>query len=89
MDSKNRSKNEMEWQQMVLPMGSTDPVQVPTYEVLELDMGQYAQEQEMAARLLTIDRLATITRNLSKIAAELRWDLLKAELQKWSAKASD
>ena len=89
VDSKNRSNNETEWQQMVLPMGATDPVQVPTYEVLELDMGQYAQEQEMAARLLTIDRLATITRNLSKIAAELRWDLLKAELQKWSAKASD
>ena len=89
VDPKNPAAFTEEWQMMVLPEGAKDDdaaVQVPTHEVIQLDLANIYAEQAHATKLLRIDRFARLTQDAQRIASGLKWEPVEARLQEWASK---
>lgn len=76
-----------QWEMMVLAKGEKDAVQVPTTDVMQLDLTDVYANQAEAVRLRAVDRLATIVRELGKTAGRLKFDDVKTKLQGRAAAA--
>ncbi|MCB9729320.1 MAG: hypothetical protein H6744_15945 [Deltaproteobacteria bacterium] len=89
-DPNNSANDRLEWQMMVLPSDakSTDEaVQVPTSDVMSLDISSIYNEQTQAIRKITVSRLAELVRNADTVAGTIKWPEVERELQEWAAKA--
>ncbi len=89
-DPNNPANDREDWQMMVLPSDakSTDEaVQVPTSDVMSLDITAIYNEQAQAVRKITVSRLAELVRNADVVAGAVKWEPLEARLKEWAAKA--
>jgi hypothetical protein len=89
-DPNNPANDRLDWQMMVLPddaKTTEDAVQVPTSEVMSLDISNVYNEQTQAIRKITVSRLAALVRNADTVAGAVKWSELETRLKEWSAKA--
>lgn len=89
VDPNNPAASTEEWQMMVLPEGAADDdaaVQVPTHQVIQLDLANIYAEQAHATKLLRIDRFARLTQDAQRVASSLKWAPVEARLQEWASK---
>lgn len=90
VDPTNPGLERTEWQMMVLTEESKsdeDAVQVPTDQILQVDLSGVYAEQAHAVKLLRVDRFAQLTRQAHRVASSLAWAPLQQKLQDWAAKA--
>lgn len=61
-----------EWNQVdVLPVGGTAPIQVKTSQVVQVDLGQFFQEQAMLQKVLALTRMAKLADDLEPVVRSL------------------
>lgn len=86
VDPNNPGKFEQDWQMMVKVKGEKDPVQVPTKEVMSLDLSEIYANQQTVVRLVLVNRFDQVMRNLQKVAQGIRWKPVEDALQEWAQK---
>lgn len=74
-----------QWQQMVVPDGEDEPVQVPTSQVVQLDLSPIYDKHNDAIRALMVERLTTLTRNLHQLAKGVKWEPLRKRFEEKAA----
>lgn len=75
-----------EWQLKLILVDEEEPRQVPTYQVMRLDLSQIYAERTRHAKLVSVERLAEIVEKLDRIAARINAAPLLAKIQEWATK---
>lgn len=82
-EGRKRKTTDEQWMIMALTVGATEPEQVPTDDVVSLDMRPMYERQAKAVRLHMVDRLAGVVRKASTVAGTVNWKQLEKKLSHW------
>jgi hypothetical protein len=86
VDGNNGQVVGKEWQLKVLVADEEDPRQVPTAQVMQLDLQKIYDERTEFAKRLSYERLAEIVDKLDKLASGVNPEAILKRIQEWAAK---
>ena len=75
-----------DWQMLVVPEGETEPMQVPTAQVMMLDLKSIYDERIQLAKNISFERLANLAADIDRIAASINPPALMSEIDEWATK---
>ena len=90
VDKKRSSNTSEQWEMMVVEVGKTadDAVQVPTRDVMTLDMTQEYESHAELIQTLKRDRLEVLVVDLDAVAGTIDWPELEEKLKARAAEAN-
>lgn len=86
VDGNNGQVVGKEWQLKVLVADEDDPRQVPTAQVMQLDLQKIYDERAEFAKQLSYERLAEIVDKLDKLASGVNPDPILKRIEEWAVK---
>lgn len=75
-----------DWQILVMTEGATEPMQVPTAQVMTLDLKPIYDERIALAKEITFERLTTLATEIDRIASSINPAALMTEIDAWATK---